>query len=340
MCSDGTSNIRNGDFILPLFANSLSGQASTCRDLSDFGLILVDEGNCDIVTREANYCGCGDAAGEINACSLCANNVVPPRGDYKVYESTCNEIDRYLKHQSGSQCSSDERIQVLKEADWICGCPGATTACPICPDGSSNVSNGDKYIPLLGLPPANQPATCSDMVNFIALSDDPSFTEETCGTYQAYAGFCGCSNVAPTNACGFCPNGGSVSNRNKQIHPLFTCGDLEDFVSFFDDASCANEGVMTAIQAFAFRCGCPGTEPSCTLCPNGAASGDRSEECTFFAESVTSLTPAACREEKANLDAVAETCQCPSGAMPAFSSSPTLLMFVSLVSIALLPILW
>ena len=337
MCSDGTSNIRNGDFIIPLFGNSLNGEPPTCRDLSDFGLILVDEGNCEIVTEEANFCGCADAVGESTACSLCAGGAAPGRGDnYKVFESTCNEIDRYLKHQSADRCASDERMQVLKEADWVCGCPGATTTCPICPDGTSRVNNGDKYIPLLGLPPANSPTTCHEMVNYVALlADDESFTEDLCGTYQAYAGFCGCSDVAPKNSCSFCPNGGSVSDPNKLVHPLYTCGDLERFISHFDDASCANEAVMTEIQAFAFRCGCPDTTPSCTLCPNNKATGDDSEDCILFAESVTSLTKAACDSGKAQLAEFAKTCKCPSGGSMTFSSSTVAFVFVSIVAISL-----
>jgi hypothetical protein len=321
MCSDGTSNIRNGDAILPFFGNPLDGDKSTCRDVADYGFITSGGSSCDLVTNEANYCGCGDSTGVLNNCRLCPNGEDPPNGSYVTLVATCSEIDFYVSHQSAEQCASD-RVQSMLQADFLCGCSGTTTTCPFCVnDGTNTIQFPDKRMPILGLPGNAQP-TCLDVVNFAALTDD-LLDASLCTTFQSYGGFCGCTNVEPSNTCSFCPNGGSPSQPDLQVSSEFTCATLVEFVSFMTAEVCASDDLLM-IQAFAFRCGCPDTAPKCTLCgdpkvtPRNAdlVLDDSGTTCTQLAEGITSYSESLCATQSSNIQAFAVECGCPGATLP------------------------
>lgn len=71
-------------------------------------------------------------------------------------------------------------------------------------------------------------------------------------------------------------------------------------------------------QAFAYVCGCPNTQPSCTLCPSEIAlpspstlTGEKEgSTCEEYAEYVTSLTVEQCIQQNSEIQATASVCGC------------------------------
>eukprot|EP00536_Pseudo-nitzschia_multiseries_P017975 jgi/Psemu1/315268/fgenesh1_kg.1996_\ len=150
--------------------------------------------------------------------------------------------------------------------------------------------------------------------------NDGDLSESGCAALQEYQGYCGCPEVTAPNECTFCPNGGTVGNATKIVSDLYTCQDLQDFVSFLPGDEClANSTDFTQLRAFAYACGCPDTKPSCTLCPDGSdppipnkLTGDRDgSTCADFAGFVETLTESQCGTETEFIASTASVCGCP-----------------------------
>jgi hypothetical protein len=139
----------------------------------------------------------------------------------------------------------------------------------MCPDGTSDISNSDRVIPSLNLGQDNVDPTCEEVRVLAALAESPF---EGCPFVQDQAGFCGCSNVEPENVCSFCPGGGEPL-RPDLVVSGDSCGELNEYVSFHDQAACDNPN-FEGIQRFAFVCGCPDAEPICNFCPDGSPPDD------------------------------------------------------------------
>jgi hypothetical protein len=206
----------------------------------------------------------------VNACNLCLAGAAPANPEYvTTFGDTCGELDNYLSLLSSEECLTD-RIAAVSNFDWLCGCPNASPpTCAICPDGTSDISNSDRVIPSLNLGQGNVDPTCEQVRVLAALAESPF---DGCPFVQKQAGFCGCSNVEPENVCSFCPAGGQPL-RPDLVVSGDTCAELNEYVSFYDQAACDNPN-LEGIQRFAFVCGCPDAEPICAFCPDGSPPED------------------------------------------------------------------
>ncbi|KAL3917687.1 MAG: hypothetical protein SGILL_004595 [Bacillariaceae sp.] len=323
ICPDGTIDVANPDAIVPYLIIP-DNENPTCSQLATLGVIaepgeLVLE-DCSIFTSQAAYCGCPTAIKPDVGCEFCPGGSAPPNPDLVTpFGDTCSELSDYLTYLTPDQCSSD-RVGFMQRQDFLCGCASATTQCALCgAHGSNDVSFPDRHIPLLSLPLNSNP-TCQEVVEFMAVNDG-DLSEAGCSALQGYQGYCGCPSVVPGNQCSFCPNGGSPSTPNKVVSELFTCGALEDFASYLTTENCqADNTDFQQIQAFAYTCGCPNTQPDCTLCPNGAAPSspntlmaDGETRCSEFADLVETLTADQCTQQSSTLDAARAECGCPGG---------------------------
>jgi hypothetical protein len=182
--------------------------------------------------------------------------------------------------------------------------------------GDNNVLNPERHIPLLSLPLNSNP-TCKEVIDFMAVNDG-DLSDVGCTALQSYGGYCGCSETPALNQCSFCPNGGSPSTPSKVVSELFTCQGLDDFVTFLTADECqADSTDFLQIQAFAYTCGCPNVQPSCTFCPNGAAPqnpdkllADGGTTCNEFADLVVTLTADQCTQQASTIDAARNVCGC------------------------------
>lgn len=321
MCPDGSIDITNPAAIIPYLIIP-NNENPTCQQLATLGVIaepgelVLDD--CSTFENQANFCGCPGASKPEEACEFCPGGGDPPNPDLVTpFGDTCKELGDYLSFLPADQCDSD-RIDFIKRQDFLCGCPTATTNCALCGnDGSNKVEFVDRHIPLLSLPLNTNP-TCGEVVEFMAVNDG-DLSGSGCTALQEYQGYCGCPSVPSINACSFCPNGGSPSNLEKVVSDVFTCQALQDFVSFLPGDECGtNSSDFEQIQAFAYVCGCPDTQPSCTLCPGGidppSASkliGDRDgTTCGEYAEYVASQTSEQCAGRSAEIQSTASVCGC------------------------------
>merc|ERR1712176_268264 len=224
--------------------------------------------------------------------------------------------NEYLSYLPPDECSSD-RVGFIKRQDFLCGCPSATTTCALCSNHDSNdVEYAERHIPLLSLP-LNVNPTCGEVIEFISVNDGDLSTEG-CSALQEYQGYCGCPETPVKNECSFCPNGGTPSNPEKVVSDVFTCQGLYDFVSFLRADECiASSNDFKKIQAFAYVCGCPNTQPSCSLCSDGSEPpnpskfiDDEGTTCGEYAELVASLTEDRCADQIDQIQATASTCGC------------------------------
>jgi hypothetical protein len=112
------------------------------------------------------------------------------------------------------------------------------------------------------------------------------------------------------------------------VSELFTCADLDDYIAHLDndsddDDACSGDEVER-IQAFAYTCGCIGTEPACTLCPDGSEPlkrdhvlpGGGGVSCSDYARRIESLPDSLCVEEDETIARIAVTCGCPGAEVP------------------------
>jgi len=330
ICPDGSIQVSNPDAIVPYLIipnneNPTCHQLATLGVIADPGELVLDD--CSIFETQADFCGCPGAAQPTDGCDFCPDGSAPPNPDLVTpFGDTCQELSEYLSFLSGDQCTSD-RVGFIQRQDFLCGCASATTQCALCEDhGSNDVAYPDRHIPLLSLPLNSNPS-CQEVIEFMAVNDG-DLSDAGCNALQSYAGYCGCPSTSPVNECSFCPNGGTPSNPDKVVSELFTCQGLYDFVSFLTSDGCSTDSNdFQQIQAFAYTCGCPNTQPSCTLCPDGAAPSnpdqllaDGETSCGEFSELVVTLTSEQCLQQASTIEGARSSCSC-NGVSPA-SSSP------------------
>ena len=274
VCPLGTP--RNKDLIVPFLG--VAGQNSiSCSQLNEYSVTTLVEGQplCDVVQAHSDYCGC--PMSEIhNECNLCSSSTGETPGSSPrnlqdvtpIFETSCDDLDTYLRFLPSELCQS-ERVQAMQLADAFCGCPGATQSCYMCPDGTNNLQFPDRNIPFydpsngLTKPQFNSCQEVADQAFFLSEG-------ESCQQIQEYSDYCGCSSstVAPTNACSFCPNGGTPVDSTRMIPALgMTCSELDLFVSYLSDDQCSR-GAAYQYQLFDYFCGCPNSEIHCPICVN------------------------------------------------------------------------
>ena len=262
LCPDGSLEMSNPDGIIPNL-NIRFIRDPTCRELAFLGVVAKPGepylNDCSVFEAQANYCGCPGTTKPVTTCDFCPGGELPLNESHvTVFGDTCEELNNYLSYLAPDDCNT-ERANFTKQWDFQCGCTSATPQCPLCANhGSHNVTFSDRHIPLS---PLKDNPTCGEMVSYMA-ENDGDFSDERCAALQMHQGYCGCPETAPTNQCSFCPNGGSVATPEKVVSELFTCQDLEDFVSFLSSDQCAaGNSDFELIQAFALTCGCPNMEP-------------------------------------------------------------------------------
>jgi hypothetical protein len=336
ICSDGSIEVSNPDAVIPYLIIPPNNENPTCQQLATLGVIaepgelLLED--CNIFEAQADYCGCPGATKPDNSCEFCPGGNPPPNSSLNTpFGDTCEELSEYLSFLPFDQCDSD-RVGFIKRQDFLCGCPSATTNCALCSDhGSNDVEYADRHIPLLSLPSNTNP-TCGEVVEFMAVNDG-DLSDAGCSALQQYQGYCGCPATPAKNECYFCPNGGTPSDPNKVVSDVFTCKGLYDFVSFLRMDECLGDSYdFQQIQAFAYICGCPDAQPSCTLCSEGIdpdraskLTGDvEGTTCAEYAEYVASLTGDQCFAQKDEIATTASVCGCRNPiALPTPATPPT-----------------
>ncbi|KAG7352399.1 hypothetical protein IV203_008447 [Nitzschia inconspicua] len=323
ICPDGSTDVANPDLIIPYFIVA-DNENPTCQQLATLSVITrpgeLAAGNCTMLTSQAAFCGCPNTAKPSTGCDFCPGGTAPPNPDLVTpFGDTCEELSDYLSYLSPDQCNSN-RVGFIQRQDFLCGCAAATTACALCSaDGSNDISFRERHVPLLSLP-LNANPTCQEVVEFMAVNDG-ALSTGGCNALQSYQGYCGCPAVLARNECSFCPNGGTPATPDMIVSDIFTCQDLQDFVSFLTADTCqADNPDFVQIQAFAYVCGCPNVQPACTLCPNGAPPlqadkllADGETRCNEFASLVETLTPDQCSRQASTLEAARSQCGCRSG---------------------------
>jgi len=336
ICPDGSIEVSKPDAIIPYLIipnneNPTCEQLATLGVIADPGELVLDD--CSVFEAQADFCGCPGATKPQVTCDFCPGGDLPqnptlitPFGD------TCEELNEYLSYLPSNQCDSD-RVGFIKRQDFLCGCPSATTSCALCADhGSNDITYSERHIPLLTLPLNTNP-TCGEVVEFMAVNDG-DLSDAGCSALQQYQGYCGCTATVAKNDCSFCPNGGTPSNPDKVVSDDFTCQGLYDFVSFLRMDECTADSIdFKQIQAFAYICGCPNTQPSCTLCPPeidppspSKLTGDiDGSTCGEYAEYVASLTDDQCKSQTDEIKATASVCGCGTpAAAPTTAIPPTM----------------
>lgn len=321
ICPDGTIDVTKPDAIIPYLIIP-NNENPTCQQLATLGVIaepgelVLDD--CSIFEAQADFCGCPGAVKPQDSCEFCPGGDSPPNPSLVTpFGDTCEELSEYLSFLPSYQCDN-ERVGFIKRQDFLCGCPSATTSCALCSNhGSNDIQHTDRHIPLLSLPLNSNP-TCGEVVEFMAVNDG-DLSGNGCSALQEYQGYCGCPDTTVKNQCSFCPNGGTPSNPTKVVSDVFTCRGLDDFVSFLDKDECSEDSNdFKQIQAFAYVCGCPDVQPSCTLCPGGIDPPQASKltgdsdgtTCGEYAEFVVSLTGDQCSDQKDEIQATASVCGC------------------------------
>jgi hypothetical protein len=180
----------------------------------------------------------------------------------------------------------------------------------MCPDNTLDLGNADAVIPFLSTPDDRNP-TCAKIRNSASLVGPGD--DFDCTTVQVHAGFCGCAGIEPQNVCSFCPTGESPTKLSKIVPTSDSCEDIETYVSFLDEEGCESP-VTQSLLGLGYICGCPGAQPSCTLCPDGAAPidndviADGPTTCGEFADIVGGLTPGLCEAQSLEIQAAAARC--------------------------------
>ena len=333
MCSTADAVIANPTKIIPFLG--LSGSENpTCQEVFDFAPSISDDATCTLVEEQAGFCGCPESTGPINACGLCPDSdtstgvpdFVTPFGD------TCGELEEYISYLSAEECETD-RVKLIMRNSWLCKCPNAETICSMCPDGTVDLDNPDLVIPFFNTPNNRNP-TCREVRNFASLQD-PEDDEFDCDLVQQQAGFCGCPDFEPLDVCSFCPDGSDPGNMTLITPTTDSCEDLNNYVSFFDQAAC-DDNVAESVMAMGYYCGCPGAVPNCELCPGDsevmnpdADSGSSGLTCGELNTIVQTLTTNTCVERDGDITAGRSLC-CTSGAL-----SLSISLGLSMASLAL-----
>ncbi len=327
ICSDGSIEITNPEFIIPYLIIP-NNENPTCQELATLGVIaepnelVLDD--CSLFEAQASFCGCPNTVKPVESCTFCPGGEAPPNSAVNTpFGDTCGELNEYLSFLPPEECDS-QRVGFIKRQDFLCGCPSATTNCALCKDhGSNDVAFEDRHIPLLSLP-LNPNPTCGEIVQFLAVNDG-DLSDAGCTALQDYQGYCGCPSTTVKNECSFCPNGGTVADPSKVVSDVFTCQDLQDFVSYLSADQCAaGDSDFNQIQAFAYVCGCPNVQPSCSLCHNGESPpspntliGDNDgTTCGEYYDYILTLTKDSCDLQQSRIQGFASACGCGSPVAP------------------------
>merc|ERR1712232_1072821 len=149
--------------------------------------------------------------------------------------------------------------------DYYCGCVAATAPCPICSDGSIDVSRPDAVVPYLSIP-NNENPTCKQLATLGVIAEPNELMINGCAIFEEQADFCGCPGATkPAESCEFCSGG--VAPPNPSLVTPFgdTCEELSEYLSFLPSVQCDSERVGF-IKRQDFLCGCPSATTGCALC--------------------------------------------------------------------------
>lgn len=285
MCDDDTNDLSNPDRKVPFYEFLGNSFSSTCQELADF-YTLYDTGDpnlgtCKFVQMESGYCGCNsEPNGEpVGACSFCSDGSSPANTNKLVDElgMTCGELETYLDFVPADQCDMPWIID-YKRFDYYCGCESATAPCPMCPDGTIEISNPDSVIPYLIIPNDENP-TCRDLATLGVIAEPGELVMEDCSIFEAQAGFCGCVGASkPETSCEFCPGGEDPPNAELVTPFGDTCRELSDYLGYQASDQCDSERIGF-VKRQDFLCGCTAATTSCALCAddgsNDAGYADR-----------------------------------------------------------------
>jgi len=334
ICSDGSIEITNPEFIIPYLIIP-NNENPTCQELATLGVIaeptelVLDD--CALFEAQASFCGCPNTVKPTESCTFCPGGEVPPNAAVNTpFGDTCGELNEYLSYLPPDECDS-QRVGFIKRQDFLCGCPSATTSCALCKDhGSNDVTFEDRHIPLLSLP-LNPNPTCGEIIQFLAVNDG-DLSDAGCAALQDYQGYCGCPATTVKNECSFCPNGGTIAEPSKVVSDVFTCQDLQDFVSYLSADQCVvGDSDFDQIQAFAYTCGCPNVQPTCSLCHDGESPpspstliGDNDgTTCGEYNDYILTLTKNSCDLQRSQIQGFASACGC-AAPVPPPTSRPEL----------------
>ena len=299
----------------------------TCEDAIAYaGVVDSNTDTCELLQQQAAFCGCEGVTAPANRCTLCENGQPPDRGSREtVYGDTCDELNTYLSFLSVEDCQTERGQDLLRHA-FGCQCPGASTECAMCPDGTIDLQHSDKVVPFFSetISGSGEP-TCEELALIAASTPSESIA---CELIQDQAGYCGCAEVDPINVCSFCPGREAPDNYNLETNTKDTCGDLHEYMTYMNLETCESKRAAD-IRELGFVCGCPKAEPSCTLCIDGSPppdpdlrpDGEDGLTCGEIALATAGLTRDACEDARnSEIGTSAFRCGCPGATMVACSS--------------------
>lgn len=247
LCPGGSNEITNPDFIVPSNANL------TCRQI-----LYVDENrldSCEELAPFRSMCGCPTDV----QCSFCTDGTVPTFGDRIIPYLTTSEnpvtcASNAAKAFSAppATCEDYTIAPVPVNGQAYCGCQGTAPLdlCTLCPEGTTLV-NPELDIPRTGL-------NCREMQEYLRYVTE----EESCNAIASMGRPC----CQPLEPCPVCPQGPNVEFERELSYPPYqmTCETIGLAEQFGYKMGCSD-----VQQRFPYYCGCPGSQPACTLCPLG-----------------------------------------------------------------------
>ena len=249
LCPGGFSDIPDRSVSVPSTTNL------TCGDILFVEESLLANG-CQDLAPYRERCGCPIEA----ECTFCADGSDPRNRDRVIpYLSvagqdpvTCGENAAKAFSAPADRCNDYTVAPVAVNPQGYCGCPGTfpSNLCSLCPNGQ--VVNSDIVVPQTG------GLTCSEMETYLSYITD----EDACRTIAETSHVC-CRQL---DECPVCPGGSRVEyNKDRLYEPYgLTCENIGLSQQYGFPMTC--EDVQTR---FPFYCGCPDTNPSCTLCQLG-----------------------------------------------------------------------
>lgn len=273
MCDDDSNNLSNPDRLVPFYEFMGNSFSSNCQELADFYTLYdtndPEMSTCDFVKMEAGYCGCQSSTNTspINACTVCSDGAAPANGDVMIddLKMTCSQLATYMSYVPADQCEMPW-IEDFQRFDYLCGCAAATAPCPICKDGTINVSNPDAIVPYLILPNNNENPTCRQLATLGVIAEPGELVLDDCSIFEAQADFCGCpESTKPDSSCIFCSDGATPPNPSLITPFGDTCEQLSEYLSYLPSDQCDSERIGF-IKRQDFLCGCPSATTSCALC--------------------------------------------------------------------------
>ena len=238
----------------------------TCSDLEALASYTLDPNICPQYSLAAPVC----CEGLPEPCKLCETMTKPDaiipfaeEGD----ETTCGDIRNFFAlFPEGETCDElyANFTEFINFRTW-CGCEDAVdelgAGCNFC-DGLP-LSNPDFVIP------DYNGATCAELDFYGPHVVDAGY----CSLFTPVIPYC-CQNTDPDPVCSLCPEG-KVTEPDKlaAVLDIFTCSDMENAISFFDEEECAadKENPLYWLDLPSY-CGCPTVEPPNKFsdeCPEG-----------------------------------------------------------------------